>query len=92
MVAAPVQFSEDQAEAFDVVSAVLLDAGIDLDNSTTLPPGGSKPKSRPLLEKLDQEKPCFLQNFTSPWQKPVLRSFRVIMRGAGPKKSAPWQF
>ena len=60
MVAAPVQFSEDQAEAFDVVSAVLLDAGIDLDNSTTLPPGGSKTKIAAIVGKAGSGKTLLL--------------------------------
>ncbi len=34
------QFSEDQAEAYDRISEVLLKAGVDLANGTTLPDGG----------------------------------------------------
>jgi len=34
------QFSEDQAEAYDRIAAALLKAGVDLQNSTLLPEGG----------------------------------------------------
>lgn len=36
------QFSEDQAEAYDRIAAALLKAGVDLANGSTLPEGGGK--------------------------------------------------
>lgn len=36
------QFSDDQAEAYDRIAAALLKAGVDLANGTTLPEAGSK--------------------------------------------------
>ncbi len=34
------QFSEDQATAYDTISQALLRAGVDLDNATLLPESG----------------------------------------------------
>jgi len=36
------QFSEDQAEAYDRIAEALLKAGVDLSNGTTLPEGGGR--------------------------------------------------
>lgn len=45
------QFSEDQAEAYDRVAEVLLRAGVDLQNSALLPDGGGSPELLAILGK-----------------------------------------
>ncbi len=45
------QFSEDQAEAHDRISGLLLKAGIDLKNETTTAPGKDKPELIAVLGK-----------------------------------------
>lgn len=53
------QFSEDQAEAYDRVAALLLSAGVDLANGTTLPAGG-KPGLIAVLGKAGSGKTMLL--------------------------------
>ena len=53
-------FSEDQAEAYDRVTEMLRDAGIDLTEGTTRPPGGGASKRLALLGKAGSGKTLLL--------------------------------
>ncbi|NOX72509.1 MAG: AAA family ATPase, partial [Alphaproteobacteria bacterium] len=54
------QFSEDQAEAYDRISDALLKAGVDLANDTLLPEGGGKSRLVAVLGKAGSGKTMLL--------------------------------
>ncbi|MFT5159793.1 MAG: exodeoxyribonuclease-5, partial [Paracoccaceae bacterium] len=54
------QFSEDQAEAHDRISEILLKAGVDLANGSTLHEGGGKPGLIAVLGKAGSGKTMLL--------------------------------
>ncbi len=54
------QFSEDQAQAFDAISEVLKHAGVDLDNATLTPVSDGKPQVLAVLGKAGSGKTMLL--------------------------------
>ena len=54
------QFSEDQAEAYDRIAAVLLKAGVDLENGILQPPGGGSDELIAVLGKAGSGKTMLL--------------------------------
>ncbi len=54
------QFSEDQAQAFDAISEVLKHAGVDLDNATLTPVSDGKPQVLAVLGKAGSGKTLLL--------------------------------
>ena len=59
MTLAPIEYSSDQAEAYDRVTQMLRGAGIDLDDSLLTPPRGGKSQVMALIGKADRGKRCF---------------------------------
>ena len=53
-------FSEDQAQAFDAISAVLKDAGVDIENATLLPASDGKARVMAVLGKAGSGKTLLL--------------------------------
>ena len=60
----PIQFSEDQAEAWDRVAEMLLRAGIDLANGTLLPEASGTPEVLALVGKAGSGKTMLLAGLT----------------------------
>ncbi len=54
------QFSDDQAQAFDAISEILKRAGVDLDNATLLPDGGGETRVMAVLGKAGSGKTLLL--------------------------------
>jgi len=54
------KFSDDQAQAFDAISDVLKQAGVDLDNATLTPDGGGKTRVLAVLGKAGSGKTLLL--------------------------------
>lgn len=56
----PVQYSDDQAEAFDAISAMLKTVGVDLDDGVILPPTAKSDQLRAVIGKAGSGKTLLL--------------------------------
>lgn len=68
MSSVPIQYSSDQAEAFDRVTQMLRGAGIDLDDSLLMPPRDGKSQVMALLGKAGSGKTLLLSELTKALQ------------------------
>lgn len=79
-----VQFSEDQAEAYDRVAEILRSAGVDLENATLLPDAGNAPAVLSVLGKAGSGKTLLLaelvQGLTDAGVEPVSADYESRKR------------